>query len=90
MGSRLICFVQESIIANYTVVAEFYANASATTFGDALVTNVRGVQVSFNPNLINQIYGLPNADNQVYKDRAMEEKINGWLISYMMGSLKIG
>lgn len=53
---------------------KFYANASVTSFGDALVRDVR---VSFSSKLVNEIYGFPKVNNQVYKYK-IKVRENQW------------
>nr|XP_033511779.1 uncharacterized protein LOC117276568 [Nicotiana tomentosiformis]XP_033511780.1 uncharacterized protein LOC117276568 [Nicotiana tomentosiformis] len=77
--SMWICFTPQPNDANYTLVLKFYANALRTDFQGALVTTVLGVQVNFNIEINSEIYGLPNADNKVYRDRAKAGG-NQWLV----------
>lgn len=68
-----ICFGTDPIKANHLMVREFYANTTETNFTDDLIVMVRGKQVHFDLSLINDYYGLPNADNEVHKVRKKEE-----------------
>ena len=77
--SRWLCFAAEPIKANHTLVAEFYANATETNFGEGKVTSVRGVQVHFGPTIINALYGLLDADNGVYM-ACFKELGNQWFV----------
>lgn len=68
-ASGWICFIEEPIRANHTIVAQFHANASETNFGVVMATMIRGVRVNFILATINAIYGLTDTDNKVYRER---------------------
>lgn len=61
--SGWLCFADEAIKANHTIVVEFYANDSKTNFVEEMATMTRGVRVDFSLTIINTNYRLPGADN---------------------------
>lgn len=69
--SRL-CFVDEPIKANNTIVVEFYSNALETNFGREVAIMILEVGVDFSLAAINAIYGLSDADNRKYRERYQE------------------
>ncbi|KAK4368916.1 hypothetical protein RND71_012708 [Anisodus tanguticus] len=67
-----MCFAEEPIKENYTIVREFYANAAETDFSNDLVVQVGGKLVLFDPELINEYYNLYGGDNDMYDAKARE------------------
>ena len=80
--SGWICFAQEPIKANDSVVREFYANAAETNFTGDVIAMVRGRQVYFDSTTINAVYGLPDANNDLYRARAWEEG-QEWFVRHL-------
>lgn len=67
-----MCFTNENIKANHTLVVEFYANSLETDFGGEVVTRVTGSQVYFDPALINALYGLQDIENEEFRNKYKE------------------
>lgn len=80
--SGWMCFAQEPIKANDSMVREFYANAAETNFTGDVVPIVWGRQVHFDSTTINALYGLPDANNDIYRARAREEG-HEWFVSHI-------
>lgn len=74
-----ICFAPKPIRVNHKVVREFYANALRTDFRGEVFTIGRDKQVDFGPKIVNAPFGLPNANNEVYKARA-KERGSHWFV----------
>ncbi|XP_060179545.1 uncharacterized protein LOC132609529 isoform X2 [Lycium barbarum] len=84
MTSGWMCFAAEPIKANYTIVREFYANATESDFANDLVVTVRGKQVRFDSERINAYYNLPNGDNDVHRERGKELGTE-WFVTNLHG-----
>lgn len=67
-----MCFVEESIRANHTIIAESFHDAMEMDFEELMVTMVQGVRVDFSPTRINATYSLLDLDNRVYREGFQE------------------
>ena len=77
-----MCFAQEPIKANDSMVREFYANTAETNFTGDVVDMVRGRQVHFDSTTINALYVFPDANNDLYRARAREEG-QEWFVRHL-------